>query len=96
MKMTSRSTIEPLVVSPREACALLGIGNTRLYRLLGDKVLDSYKDGKSRRIPMAAIRSYIERRIDESMGRRGRGRPRRIIPAQPQQPEAMASQEATP
>jgi excisionase family DNA binding protein len=77
MKMTSGSTIEPLVVSPREACALLGIGNTRLYRLLGDKVLDSYKDGKSRRIPMAAIKSYIERRIAESMGRRGRGRPRK-------------------
>ena len=89
MKMTSRSTIEPLVVSPREACALLGIGNTRLYRLLGDKVLDSYKDGKSRRIPMAAIKSYIEHRIAESTGKRGRGRPRKH-PLAPPQLEASA------
>jgi len=85
--MNARSTVEPLVVTPREACALLGIGNTRLYRLLGDKLLDSYKDGKSRRIPITSIKSYIAQRLAESMGARGRrataparrrGRPRKI------------------
>jgi excisionase family DNA binding protein len=76
---------EPLVVTPREACALLNIGNTRLYRLLSDKRVDSYREGRARRIPMASIRSYIARCLAESMGKRGRGRPRKA--------QAMASQE---
>ena len=29
------NNFEPLAVSPRQACLLLGIGNTRLYQLLG-------------------------------------------------------------
>ena len=29
------NNFEPLAVSPRQACLLLGIGNTRLYELLG-------------------------------------------------------------
>jgi excisionase family DNA binding protein len=75
--------VEPLVVTPREACALLNIGNTRLYRLISEKQLDSYREGRARRIPMASIKSYIARCLAESMGKRGRGRPRKIISAQP-------------
>jgi excisionase family DNA binding protein len=75
--------VEPLVVTPREACALLNIGNTRLYRLLGDRQIDSYREGRARRIPLASIKSYIARCLAESMGKRGRGRPRKIISAQP-------------
>ena len=49
--------VEPLVVTPREACTLLGIGNTRLYRLISDKQIDSYREGRERRIPLASIKS---------------------------------------
>jgi excisionase family DNA binding protein len=82
--------VEPLVVTPREACALLNIGNTRLYRLISEKQLDSYREGRARRIPMASIKAYIARCLAESTGKRGRGRPRKTTA----QPEAMASQEA--
>ena len=90
MVTLSKAGVEPLVVTPREACALLNIGNTRLYRLLGDKQIDSYREGRARRIPMASIKSYIARCLAESMGKRGRGRPRKIDA----QIKATASQEA--
>jgi excisionase family DNA binding protein len=87
-RMSSRSTdilnatasFEPLVVTPRQACKLLGIGNTHLYRLLGAKELESYTDGRARRIPLSSIRSYVARRIEASMGPRPkrRGRPPKI------------------
>jgi excisionase family DNA binding protein len=67
--------LEPLAVAPRDACGLLGISNTRLYHILGTGELESYHDGRSRRIPLAAIRKYIAKRLAASTGRRGRGRP---------------------
>ena len=56
-----RDRLEPLAVSPRQACLLLGIGNTRLYELIGNGELVAYKDGGSRRITMASIRARVER-----------------------------------
>jgi excisionase family DNA binding protein len=81
--------LEPIVVTPRQACKLLGIGNTHLYRLLGAKEIASYNDGRARRIPLSSIRAYVARRIEASMGpppKRGRGRPRETKP----QPGATA------
>jgi excisionase family DNA binding protein len=81
--------LEPFVVTPRQACKLLGIGNTHLYRLLGTKEIASYNDGRARRIPLSSIRAYVARRIEASVGppsKRGRGRPRKTEP----QPGATA------
>jgi len=83
----SKPTVEPLVVTPREACTLLGISNTLLYRILGSGELESFHAGRARRIPMAAIRKYIAQRLAASTGKRGRGRPRKH-PMQPQKPHA--------
>jgi excisionase family DNA binding protein len=96
--MSPRSTdndagLEVLVVSPRQARKLLGISNTLLYRLIGDKSLASYHCGRSRRIPMSAIKDYIARRVAENAGKRPRGRPRKHpLPtvAVAGQPEAQA------
>jgi excisionase family DNA binding protein len=52
---------EPLAVSPRQACLLLGIGNTRLYQLLGAGELASYNEGRARRITTASIRERVAR-----------------------------------
>ena len=54
---------EPLVVSPSRAQRLLDVGHSRLYELIAAKELESYKDGKSRKITMRSIKSYIERQI---------------------------------
>ncbi len=57
---------EPLVVSPRRARLMLDCGNTRLYELISARELESFKDGKSRKITIASIKSYIARRIEAS------------------------------
>jgi len=56
--------VEPLAVAPRKACALLDIGNTRLYQLLAAGELVSYHEGRARRITMASIRARIARLTD--------------------------------
>lgn len=61
------STIQPLVVSPKEAGVMLGYGNTRIYELISSGELRSYKDGTDqkspRRILVKSIHDYIERRL---------------------------------
>ena len=55
---------EPLVVSPRRARLMLDCGNTRLYELIAARELQTFKDGKSRKITVASIKAYIVRRIE--------------------------------
>jgi excisionase family DNA binding protein len=54
----------PLVVPPRQACAMLSIGLTRCYELISAGELQSFKDGKSRKITVSSIRAYVERQLD--------------------------------
>ena len=72
---------ERLVVSPRRARHLLDIGNTRLYELLAGGELDSFLDGRSRKITVESIHRYISRRLttDKSSGLKSSGSPRRLI-----------------
>jgi len=55
--------LEPLVVRPRAAWRLLGCGNAYGYRLIAAGELESYLDGRARKITMASIRRRIERQI---------------------------------
>ena len=50
-----------LVVKPRQACRLLDCGHKRLYQLLAEGQLESFKDGRSRKITMESIRRFIAR-----------------------------------
>ena len=81
--------LEPLAVSPRQACLLLGVGNTRLYQLIGSGELQSYLDGRARRITMESIRRRVARLLAaagvsgadiEAASPRRRGRPRKTAP----------------
>jgi hypothetical protein len=56
----------PLVVSPSKAMRMLDCGRTRLYELLGRGELESYRDGKSRKITVASIRARIHRKLEEA------------------------------
>ena len=82
--------LEPLVVSPRQACRLLDISIAHLYTLLQSKEIESFNLGRSRRIPMAAIRRYVSHQVAASLGKRPRGRPRKPLPQ-----ETAAPAEAT-
>lgn len=77
---------EPLAVSPRQACLLLGVGNTRLYQLIENGELQSYLDGRARRITVESIRRRVARLLAaagatgtdiEAASPRRRGRPRK-------------------
>jgi hypothetical protein len=74
----------PLVVKPKIAWQMLACSNTRGYELLAAGELQSFKDGRSRKITADSIRRYIARRlapIDNSVNTtaqpRRRGRPRK-------------------
>jgi excisionase family DNA binding protein len=55
--------VEVLAVTPRIAKRMLGCGTTRLYDLLNRGELESYRDGKARRIIVASLRDYVSRRL---------------------------------
>ena len=74
--VTSRH-IEPLLVRPREAWKMLGCGNTHGYELLNTGELDSFLDGKARKIVVSSIHRYIARKLAAAPQLRPRGRPRK-------------------
>jgi excisionase family DNA binding protein len=61
--VTVHSNAAPLIVKPREASRLLACGNTRLYELIAAGELQSFLDGRSRKITVDSIHRYIARRI---------------------------------
>jgi hypothetical protein len=62
--------LEPLVVNPTAACLALGCDRERLYQLLNRGALETYLDGRARRITTRLIRAYIERQLQAA----GRGK----------------------
>jgi excisionase family DNA binding protein len=83
---------DTLLVKPKTAWRMLGCSNTHGYALLAAGELDSFRDGRARKITVASIHRYIARRLAESTGKRGRGRPRKIDA----QIKATAPQGVTP
>lgn len=54
-----------LVVKIPTACRMLDVSRTRIYVLMDAGELQSFKDGKSRKITVASIRAYVARRLAE-------------------------------
>jgi excisionase family DNA binding protein len=50
-----------LLLTPREAASLLGIGRSTLYLLLQNGDLESVHIGACRRIPIEAVTALVER-----------------------------------
>lgn len=55
--------IWPLAVKPKVAWNIIGCGSTHGYELLKQGELESFRDGKSRKILVSSIHAYIERRL---------------------------------
>ncbi|HEX9324541.1 MAG TPA: helix-turn-helix domain-containing protein [Xanthobacteraceae bacterium] len=53
----------PLVVKPREACKMLSCSHKKLYQLLADGELESFKDGRSRKITVTSIKRRIASQV---------------------------------
>jgi hypothetical protein len=75
--------VGPLVVKPKAAWRMLACSNTRGYELLNAGELESFLDGRSRKITVESIRQYIARRLAPVVSPttdtepRRRGRPRK-------------------
>lgn len=52
--------MDRLAVTAEEAAEMLGIGRSAVYDLMRSHALLSVKIGRSRRIPMACLREYVE------------------------------------
>jgi excisionase family DNA binding protein len=78
-------------VSPRQACRLLNIGNTHLYALIKNGELESYLEGRSRKVTMRSIRARHERQLVATRGTEAAPRPHRRGP-----PRKAAGNEVQP
>ena len=73
----------PLVVKPKVAWQMLACSNTHGYELLATGELESFRDGRSRKITVESIHRHIARRLAAEreatapQTRRRRGRPRK-------------------
>jgi excisionase family DNA binding protein len=53
-------TTPKVLLTPKEAADVLGVGRTKLYELMGDGLIESVRIGGSRRVPVAAIDRFVE------------------------------------
>jgi bifunctional DNA-binding transcriptional regulator/antitoxin component of YhaV-PrlF toxin-antitoxin module len=71
---TSVTELGQLVVRPKGARRMLNCGQTRLYELIAAGELDSFLDGRSRKITVESIHRYIRRRLEQTASGRGKDR----------------------
>ena len=73
----------PLVVKPKIAWKMLACSNTHGYELIATGELESFRDGRSRKIVVASIHRLIARRLAAEKATRQprsrRGRPRKHL-----------------
>jgi hypothetical protein len=58
--------VRPLVVGTAEARRLGGWGKTRLFKLIAAGELDSFLDGRVRRVTLESIEARIHRKLQEA------------------------------
>ena len=59
------------LLSVTETMELLGIGRTKLYQLLDDKIIPAWRVGYSRRVPEEALMDYLESQLADEAKRGG-------------------------
>jgi excisionase family DNA binding protein len=56
--------MEKLLLTPEEAAEALGVGRSRVYDLMRTRVFPSVKIGRARRVPVSAVRGYVDQLTD--------------------------------
>src|SRR5262249_42850121 len=59
----SLAAVVPLAVPTRTAWQMLGISPAYGWRLIADGEIDSYLEGRVRKVVVASIHSYVERKL---------------------------------
>ena len=86
---TQAAAVEPLVVRPKDAWRILQCGNTRGYELVKSGELESFLDGRSRKITVKSIHGYITRKLAAGTSTKPAPQPRR----RGRPPKASANEE---
>jgi len=58
--------MERLLLSPDQVAESLGVCRSRVYDLMRTRVLPSVKIGRARRVPVSALRAYVDQLTDSS------------------------------
>ncbi|WP_435818758.1 helix-turn-helix domain-containing protein [Kitasatospora cineracea] len=58
--------IAPVALKVPEVMEALGLSRSKVYDLIRAKKLGSFKEGGSRRIPVAAIHDYVRTKMEEA------------------------------
>ena len=56
--------MERLLLSPDQVAESLGVCRSRVYDLMRTRVLPSVKIGRARRVPVSAVRAYVDQLTD--------------------------------
>ncbi len=56
--------MERLLLRPHEAAELLGLGRSTVYELLASGAIPSITIGRSRRVPLEALRAWVRAQTD--------------------------------
>jgi excisionase family DNA binding protein len=59
--------IEPLLVRVEEAARLLSLSRSTIYEMLDRGELPSVRCGTARRIPLAALRAWVEHQTESTL-----------------------------
>lgn len=59
-------TLDKLLLRPAEVGETLGVGRSKVYELLASGDLPSIRIGGSVRVPVDALRAWIDRQLDET------------------------------
>ena len=59
MTATPSETVPPLLLTPVQAAAVLGISRTRIFALLARGDIESVQIGRSRRVPVVALEAFV-------------------------------------
>ena len=56
--------MERLLLRPHEAAELLGLGRSTVYELIASGAIPSITIGRSRRVPLEALRAWVRAQTD--------------------------------
>jgi hypothetical protein len=72
-KVVEQVGIEIISTSPKNARKVIGCGNTRFYELLNSGEIQSYTDGRSRKVLVASLRDYVARQLEAEASKERKG-----------------------
>ena len=63
---STQASVTPLAVPPQMAGHMLSLSQSEVYERMRSGELESYQDGRARRVTMASIHAYMARRLAAS------------------------------